>query len=149
MWIELNPRRTWLSIWNRPSSDGRLFDKQITCKVNFLSFQIGIHVSFSKLVQMKNTLILLAAVVFTLSSCMTTSTTTGTYLEESGKPYTYAKGRQLWLGFGLIPLGRTDVNAPSDGNCEVISKFTFGDFVISSVTFGIVSSRTIIVKDKQ
>jgi hypothetical protein len=98
---------------------------------------------------MKNTLILLAAVMFTMSSCMTTATTTGTYLEESGTPYTYAKGRQLWLGDGLIPLGKTDVNAPSDGSCQVISKFTFGDFLISWVTFGIVSSRTIIVKDKQ
>ena len=85
----------------------------------------------------------------TLSSCMTTSTTTGTYLEDTGKSFTYAKGRQLWLGYGLIPLGKTDVNTPSDGNCEVISKFTFGDFLISGVTFGIVSSRTIIVKDKQ
>jgi hypothetical protein len=98
---------------------------------------------------MKNTFILLAAVMFTMSSCMTTATTTGTYLEEPGNPYTYAKGRQLWLGYGLIPLGKTDVNAPSDGNCQVISKFTFGDFLISGVTFGIVSSRTIIVKDKQ
>ena len=98
---------------------------------------------------MKSILIALSVVMFTLSSCMTTSTTTGTYLEGTGKPYTYAKGRQFWLSFGLIPLSKTDVPTPSDGNCEVISKFTLGDFLINGVTLGLVSSRTIIVKDKK
>ena len=29
-----------------------------------------------------------------MTSCMTTSTTTGSYLEDEGKNYTYAKGKQ-------------------------------------------------------
>jgi hypothetical protein len=92
---------------------------------------------------------LLISVTFILSSCMTTSTTVGDYKEDVGKQYTYAKGKQFWIGFGLLPIGRTDVQTPTDGSCEVISKFTVGDFLISGITGGIISSRTIIVKDKQ
>ena len=80
---------------------------------------------------------------------MTTSTTVGSYQEDEGRQYTYAKGKQLWLGFGLLPIGSVDVSTPVDGNCEVISKFTFGDFLITGLTGGLVSSRTIIVKDKK
>jgi len=98
---------------------------------------------------MKNIFTLLVSLTFVLSSCMTTSTTVGAYKEDPGKQYTYAKGKQFWLGFGLLPIGRTDVQTPTDGNCEVISRFTFGDFLISGITGGILSSRTIIVKDKK
>ena len=98
---------------------------------------------------MKNIYSLLLCCSFLFTSCMTTSTTVGAYSEEAGRQYTYAKGKQIWLGFGLIPLGIVDVSTPVDGNCEVISKFTFGDFLISGLTGGIVSSRTIIVKDKK
>jgi hypothetical protein len=98
---------------------------------------------------MKKFITLILCSSFLLTSCMTTSTTVGSYQEDDGKKYTYAKGKQLWLGFGLIPIGRVDVSTPVDGNCEVISKFTFGDFLISGLTGGIISSRTIIVKDKK
>ena len=98
---------------------------------------------------MKNILTLIISSTFLLTSCMTTATTVGSHKEDSGKQYTYAKGKQFWLGFGLIPIGRTDVQTPTDGTCEVISKFTFGDFLISGLTAGIVSSRTIIIKDKK
>ena len=83
---------------------------------------------------MKTFYTLLISVLFILSSCMTTSTTVGDYKEDSGKQYTYAKGKQFWIGFGLFPIGRTDVQTPTDGSCEVISKFTFGDFLISGIT---------------
>ena len=79
---------------------------------------------------MKKFLAIILCSSFLMTSCMTTSTTTGSYLEDEGKNYTYAKGKQLWVGFGLIPIGRVDVSTPVDGNCEVISKFTFGDFLI-------------------
>ena len=98
---------------------------------------------------MKNLFPLILCCAFLFTSCMTTSTTVGSYQEDEGRQYTYAKGKQLWLGFGLLPIGRVDVSTPVDGNCEVISKFTFGDFLISGLTGGLVSSRTIIVKDKK
>jgi hypothetical protein len=91
----------------------------------------------------------LFSLLFVLPSCMTTSTTVGTFTEDPGREYVYAKGKQLWLFWGLMPLGRTDVSTPSDGNCEVSSQYALGDFIISGLTCGILSSRTIKVKDKK
>jgi len=96
-------------------------------------------------------LLLLTVVILasTLSSCLMTKTSVGTYKESWGNEYTYAKGRQLWLFWGIVPLGRTNVNTPGDGNCEVITKFTFGDFLISGLTAGIITSYSIKVKAKR
>ena len=78
-----------------------------------------------------------------------TKTSVGEYPAQQGKDYTYAKGKQLWLFWGLVPIGRTNVNTPGDGNCEVITKFNFGDFLISGLTGGIVISYSIKVKAKE
>jgi len=100
-----------------------------------------------------NSLILIAimtiAVSTTLTSCMTTKTNVGAYKETQGSEYTYAKGKQIWLFGGLIPIGRTSVNTPGDGNCQVITKFNFGDFLISGLTGGILTTQTIKVKAKK
>jgi hypothetical protein len=98
---------------------------------------------------MKNTIILFVCVSFLCSSCMTTKTSVGTFREQQGQEYTYAKGKQLWLFWGLIPVGRTNVNTPGDGNCEVITRLNIGDVLISGFTFGIVTSTTIKVKAKR
>ncbi len=84
-----------------------------------------------------------------LHSCMTTKTNVGTYKEIQGEEYTYAKGKQLWLFWGLIPLGRTDVNTPNDGNCQVITRHNFGDVLIGGITGGILTSHTIKIKAKR
>jgi hypothetical protein len=84
-----------------------------------------------------------------LSSCLTTKTSVGAYREAQGQEYTYAKGKQLWLFWGLMPLGRTNVNTPGDGNCEIITRFTLGDFLISGLTGGLVTSYSIKVKAKR
>jgi len=88
-------------------------------------------------------------VTFLLSSCMTTKTQVGQYKELQGKTYKYDKGKQFWIFWGLVPIGRTSVNTPSDGNCEIITKFKFGDFLISSLTGGLLTSYTIKVKAKR
>ena len=80
---------------------------------------------------------------------MTTRTTVGSYKEETGKEYTYDKAKQFYILFGLIPLGRTNAKTPVDGSCEIITKHRIGDFLISIITVGIVSSQTITVKDKK
>ena len=85
----------------------------------------------------------------TLTSCMTTKTSVGAYRETQGNEYTYAKGKQIWLFWGLMPLGRASVNTPGDGNCEVITRFNVGDFLISGLTGGIVTTQTIKVKAKK
>jgi hypothetical protein len=86
---------------------------------------------------------------FSMSSCWTTKTNVGAYRETQGEVYTYAKGKQVWLFWGIIPLGRTDVNTPSDGNCQVITRRTFGDVLVSFFTLGLVSTYTIKIKAKK
>ncbi len=96
---------------------------------------------------------LIALLAFTfstsLTSCMTTKTNVGAYRETQGSEYTYGKGKQIWLFWGLLPLGRTSVNTPGDGNCQVITKFNLGDALISGLTVGIVTTYTIKVKAKK
>lgn len=93
--------------------------------------------------------ILALTVSIFLTSCMTTKTSVGAFRETQGKEYTYAKGKQVWLFWGIIPIGRTNVNTPGDGNCEVTTKFNFGDFLITGLTAGIVSTYTIKIKAKK
>jgi hypothetical protein len=94
-------------------------------------------------------LFILSLLSLFLISCMTTKTAVGEYKEQQGKEYTYAKAKQMWLFWGLIPLGRTSVNTPGDGNCEVITRFNVGDALISGLTLGILTSYTIKVKAKK
>jgi hypothetical protein len=84
-----------------------------------------------------------------LSSCVMTKTSVGAFKESPGREYTYDKGKQLWLFWGLIPIGRTDVSTPTNGDCQVITKYRFTDVLISGLTGGIVMSYSIKVKAKK
>ncbi len=94
-------------------------------------------------------ILLILAITFQSTACMTTKTSVGVYREIPGDTYTYAKGKQMWVFWGLIPLGRTSVNTPSDGNCEVITRYNFGDLLISGLTGGLFMSYTIKVVAKR
>ena len=96
---------------------------------------------------MKNVLLLLV-VVFLLSACMTTRTSTGSYKESPGKEYVYAKGKQCYLFWGLVPLGRTSVASPASGDCEVRTRYNFWDALSSVITGGIFSMQSIRVYAK-
>ena len=61
----------------------------------------------------------------------------------------YAKGKQIWFFWGILPFGRTSVNTPGDGNCQVITRYNLVDALISGLTGGIVTSYTIKVKAKR
>lgn len=95
--------------------------------------------------------ILLAVTIFSLSltSCLMTKTAVGEYKMQEGKPKTYAKGKQLWLFWGIVPLGRTNVNTPSNGACEVQTSYTVSDVLISGLTGGIITSYSIKVRVKK
>ena len=95
----------------------------------------------------KFTLIFLLGVFIT--SCMTTKTQVGQFREKQGNEYVFDKGKQMWLFWGLIPIGRTGVNTPSDGACEVITKFRVSDLLICTLTGGFVTSFSIKVKAKK
>ncbi len=92
---------------------------------------------------------LIACLSFFAASCMTTKTPVGNYQALQGEEYTYGKGKQIWLFWGILPAGRTNVNTPSDGDCEVITHFTFVDFLITGLTAGIVTSYSIKVRAKR
>lgn len=97
---------------------------------------------------MKKTITILAVITL-LTSCMMTKTPVGAYLETPGKEVTFDKGKQFWLFWGLMPIGRTHVNTPSNGNCQVTTKIKLTDFIISGLTGGIVTSTSIKVEVKQ
>lgn len=83
------------------------------------------------------------------SSCMTTRTNVGNYREQEktgGKTYTYARGKQCYLFWGLVPLGRTNVATPPHGACQVRTSYRFLDALVSGITGGIFAMQTITVK---
>lgn len=94
-------------------------------------------------------LLVLVATSMFFTSCLTTKTSVGTYTETRGQEYVYARGKQLWLFWGLVPVGRTNVNTPANGNCEVVTRFKFGDVLIGGLTGGILTSYSITVKAKK
>ena len=76
-----------------------------------------------------------------MQSCYITKTPVGAYSSQSGMPMRYSKGKQVWL-FGLIPLGRTHINTPAT-DFMIEGKQTFGDYLITFVTIGIIETRTL------
>lgn len=84
-----------------------------------------------------------------LSSCMTTRTSVGNYQESrkaGAKTFTYARGKQCYLFWGLVPLGRTNVATPPHGNCQIRTCYNFWDALVSALTAGIFEMQTITVK---
>ena len=94
-------------------------------------------------------LVAVICIALLMPSCMMTKTSVGAFKETQGSEYTYANAKQIWLFWGIIPLGRTSVNTPGDGNCEIITKFKFTDVLISGLTAGIVTTYSIKVKAKR
>lgn len=94
-------------------------------------------------------MLLTIAIAVSLPSCMTTKTQVGAYKETKGTSYKYSKGKQIWLLWGFLPVGRTSVNTPASGNCEIVTKKTLLDVIITGVTGGFVNTYTIKVKAKR
>lgn len=98
---------------------------------------------------MKKLMLLLMLAVL-CQSCFSTRTSIGDYRiatkADNSNAYTYAKVKQCYLFWGLIPLGHASVAVPRDGHCEVRTSFGFVDFLASILTAGIFSMQTIKVK---
>jgi hypothetical protein len=102
--------------------------------------------------RVRQKLLLIAAtllIISFLSSCMMTQTNVGTYRETRGSEYVFSKGKQWWLFWGLVPIGRTNLATPTDGSCQVITRYNFTDFLISGLTAGILTTETIKVKARR
>ena len=83
------------------------------------------------------------------SSCMTTKTPVGAYKETSGQVYKYSRTKQLWLFWGILPIGRSSCSTPASGVCEVVTRFNITDALISALTGGILTSYTVRVNAKK
>lgn len=95
------------------------------------------------------TVMLLISVIM-CSSCYGTKTQVGSYREivkvEKTDTYNYSKGKQAYLFWGFLPLGRTQVATPMHGNCQVKTRMGFLDACVSLVTGGLFSMQTIKVR---
>lgn len=87
-------------------------------------------------------------VLLLFSSCMVTRTSVGSYKEQAGTAYTYSKGKQCYLFWGLVPIGVTSLQTPTSGDCEVRTSYNFVDWLITGITGGIFSMQSIKVKAK-
>ncbi len=85
-----------------------------------------------------------------LTSCTVTRTTIGNGpIGNQGQTETFSKGKQLYLFWGLLPLGHTSPPIPEDKNCQVKTSQNVGDALITWLTIGIVQSRTIKILTKK
>ena len=94
-------------------------------------------------------LTLLLGLIVIVPSCMTTRTAVGNFTENQGKMYKYAKGKQCYLFWGLIPLGRTSVATPTEESCQIRTSFNFWDALVSTITGGFFTMQTIKVYAKR
>lgn len=94
---------------------------------------------------------LFAALVFTglMTSCMVTQTNVGKYTESKGTEYTYSKAKQMWIFWGLVPIGHTHTETPADGNCQVVTQMNALDGILTYITVGFFGMQTIKVKAKR
>ncbi len=83
------------------------------------------------------------------SSCMTVRTSVGSFKESKGNRYTYSKSKQVWIAWGLIPVGRTNTSTPVNGQCEIIVRQNIIDSGLSAITGGFIKSKTIKVIAKK
>ena len=79
---------------------------------------------------------------------MSTRTSVANYQMTDGEEMCYSKGRQCYLFWGLVPLGRTRVATPPDGVCEVRTHYGFWDAFVSIITGGIFEMQQIRVYTK-
>lgn len=98
---------------------------------------------------MKKSIFAVLVAVTTLTSCMTTKTQVGTFKEQPGKEYTYDKVKQVWLFWGVLPMGRASANTPASGNCEITTKLKLVDLLIMTCTGGIVTTYSVKVTAKE
>lgn len=102
---------------------------------------------------MKGTLINLIAICILLSvcldSCYITRTTIGNGPVGKEDPIVvYSKARQCYLFLGLAALNKVDPPKPADANYQIVSYLNVFDVIVTGITFGVFSTRTIKVLTK-
>ena len=88
--------------------------------------------------------ILVAGLMLSMSSCYTYTATVGTGAQSGAS----VKKHNHYLIFGLAPVGVSDAKAMAGGaaNYDVTITHTFVDGLLATITFGIYTPTTTIVK---
>ena len=98
----------------------------------------------------KSIILILLGALIVLPSCMTTRTSTYGYNEATGKEYFFDHGKQCYLFWGLLPLGRRQLEVPKNKQpIQVRTRVGFVDGLVTTLTAGIFSMQTIRVVAKR
>ena len=93
--------------------------------------------------------LLMTALMF-LPSCMVTKTSVKNYDDASGQEYYYDKGRDMYLFWGLLPVGKPAIISPVETTpCQVRTRTDFVDGLVSLITGGIFSMQSVGVMVKR
>ncbi len=95
--------------------------------------------------------IVLLGIICVFSSCYTTHVTVGAGPVEKSHTKVYSKSKQFYFLEGVFKLGDSQPSVPEHGNVLIETKFSKGDFLITFLTAGIISSKTtrvIVNKDE-
>ena len=98
----------------------------------------------------KSVLLLILSAVILLPSCMVTKTNVKNYADLEGQEYYHAKGRSMYLFWGLLPVGKPAITQPVEIEpCQVRTSTEFVDGLVSIITGGIFSMQTVGVMAKR
>jgi len=98
----------------------------------------------------KSIVLILLAALMVLPSCMTTRTSTNGFNEAQGKEYYFDRGKQCYLFWGLLPLGRRQLEVPKNKQpIQVRTRMGFIDGLCTTLTAGIFSMQTIRIVAKR
>ncbi len=97
----------------------------------------------------KSAILLVLSVLMFLPSCMTTNTNVKNYDDLDGQEYYYAKGKQNYLFWGLLPLGKPNIQVPENEPCQIRTTTTFVDGLVSDLTIGIFSMQSVRILTKR
>lgn len=94
--------------------------------------------------QIFSRLIVLSIILLLGTSCMTHRHTVGDGpVGRKGKTKVHSRAKQGYIFWGLVPLGRPQPATPSHGNYQIKSGSNVGDAILTTLTLGIVSFRTV------
>jgi len=97
---------------------------------------------------MKNALkvVLPVLLLIFLTSCMVNRHTVGDGpVGKSGRTEIYSSTKQMYLFWGIMPLGFATPDVPKDGNYQIKTSFNIVDDILTGITGGVFSMRTVRV----
>src|SRR5581483_8665397 len=88
---------------------------------------------------------LIGLLMLSLNSCYVNRTTIGDGPVGKSEAAKYGKAKQMYLFWGLVPLGFSQPAAPMECGYQIKTSFNFFDMLVSGLTGGIFGMRTVKV----